>query len=61
VIPDDGPLSTNIGLDNEAGVAWFGEIGSALDTWEGRMRRGDPAVIDRRPETIYGNVVGALG
>ena len=34
-------------------------LGVELEPWDGRMARG-PAV-ERREETIYGNLVGALG
>lgn len=60
-VPEDAPLTTNLSLANTSGVAWLRGIGAQLDTWEGSMRRGDPAAIRRRRETIYGNVVGALG
>lgn len=52
-------LSTNIPLDNEPGAAWLRAIGADLDPWDGRMRRGSG--VNRRFETIYGNVIGALG
>ena len=60
LMPGD-PLTTNVRLENEEGVRWFRAIGARLDTWEGGMRRGDPRAVRRRPEAIYGNVVGALG
>ncbi|MGH2429702.1 MAG: GNAT family N-acetyltransferase [Candidatus Limnocylindria bacterium] len=57
--PQLGWLSTNLPLDNEPGAAWLRDLGVQLDPWDGRMRRGSG--VTRRFETIYGNVIGALG
>ena len=52
-------LTLNLPTANRAGVAWLRAAGAQLETWDGRMGRGEP--IPRRDDTIYGNVVGALG
>jgi GNAT acetyltransferase-like protein len=58
-MPADAELSINLPTSNRTGLAWLTSIGAEIDPWDGRMARGEP--IPRREETIYGNVVGALG
>lgn len=58
-LPDREELTSNIPMSNHPGVHWLRSLGVEPDPWDGRMARG-PA-IPRREETIYGNVVGALG
>lgn len=57
--PDAERLGAQIPGENSDGIAWLKGIGAALEPWDGRMRLG-PAV-ERRYETIYGSVIGALG
>lgn len=52
-------MTLNLPTANRDGVAWLRAVGAQLDIWDGRMGRGEP--IPRRDDTIYGNVVGALG
>ena len=52
-------LTLNLPAANRAGIGWLESHGATVVPWDGRMARG-PA-IERRDETIYGNVVGALG
>jgi GNAT superfamily N-acetyltransferase len=58
-LPPGRRLALNLPGANRDGLAWLRGIGAELETWEGRMSRGEP--IPRREETIYGNAVGALG
>ncbi len=57
--PSTAELTLNLPTANRAGVAWLEGRGATVTPWDGRMGRG-PAVV-RRDDTIYGNVVGALG
>lgn len=57
--PDAEAMTLNLPTANRGGVDWLRGAGAELETWDGRMGRGTP--IPRRDETIYGNVVGALG
>lgn len=52
-------LRLNLPPGNVAGAAWLRGLGVSVEPWDGRMARG-PAV-PRRPETLYGMTVGALG
>jgi predicted N-acetyltransferase YhbS len=52
-------LATNIARDNQPGVAWLRDIAIEVRSHDGRMRLGKP--VRRRPETLYGTTVGALG
>lgn len=52
-------LSLNLPTDNRDGAARLAELGAELEPWDGRMARGPR--VPRRDDTIYGNVVGALG
>lgn len=60
---DLAPAMEEIGLNipsgNEAGGRWLEELGVELEPWDGRMARGPQ--IPRRDETVYANLVGALG
>lgn len=58
-MPDSSVLSMNLPTSNRTGMAWLGGLGVEIDPWDGRMGRGPE--IPRRIETIYSNVVGALG
>lgn len=57
--PAAANLSFNLPITNRNGVAWLRAAGAELETSDGRMGRGTP--VPRREETIYGDVVGALG
>ncbi len=52
-------ITLNLPTANRGGVTWLRAAGADLETWDGRMGRGAP--VPRRDDTIYGNVVGALG
>jgi GNAT superfamily N-acetyltransferase len=52
-------LTVNIPLANIPGSGWLRRLGVALEPRDGRMGRGAP--IERRDDTIYSNLVGALG
>lgn len=58
-IPEAEELSLNLPTANEPGTRWLRGLGIVLDPWDGRMARGPQ--IPRRDETIYANLVGALG
>ena len=58
-VPDADELSLNLPMANQPGTGWMRELGVPLEPWDGRMARGEP--ISRREETIYANLVGALG
>jgi GNAT superfamily N-acetyltransferase len=45
--------------ENAAGRAWLEGLGARMESHDGRMRRGSG--VARRLETVYGNVIGALG
>jgi GNAT superfamily N-acetyltransferase len=49
----------NLPPSNRAGAAWLGDLGVAIETWDGRMARGPD--VPRRDETIYQMTVGPLG
>ena len=57
------PATTTIGFtlraENAVAQSWLTGLGVAIEPWQGRMVRGD--FHSRRVETLYGNVVGALG
>ena len=57
--PTAAEMTLNLPTANRDGVAWLRTAGGELETWDGRMGRGEPT--PRRDDTIYGNVVGALG
>jgi GNAT superfamily N-acetyltransferase len=58
-LPDAETLRLNLPMANERGVAWLRGLGLAPEVWDGRMARGPQ--IERREDTIYANLVGALG
>jgi hypothetical protein len=58
-IPGPGVLRLNLPPNNRAGARWLADAGAELQAWDGRMARGPQ--VARRDETIYANVVGALG
>lgn len=58
-MPGADELTLNVPSDNRAGAERLAELGASLEQWEGRMARGPD--VPRRGDTIYGNVVGALG
>jgi len=58
-LPSAEALTLNLPPDNRAGVERLTELGAELEPWDGRMARGPQ--VPRRDDTIYGNVVGALG
>ena len=57
--PSSEELTLNLPTANRTGIAWLESHEVAVTPWDGRMGRG-PA-IDRRDDTIFGNLVGALG
>ncbi|MGI8998284.1 MAG: GNAT family N-acetyltransferase [Candidatus Limnocylindria bacterium] len=52
-------LTLNVPSDNRAGAERLTDLGAEESPWDGRMARGPD--VPRRGETIYGNLVGALG
>jgi GNAT superfamily N-acetyltransferase len=52
-------LAAHLSTANAPGVAWLRRLGVETAPWDGHMARG--ASVRRRHDTIYGNVVGALG
>ena len=58
-VPEADELSLNLPSANVAGARWLGELGLETQEWKGRMARGPE--IPRRDDTIYANLVGALG
>jgi len=58
-MPSAGSLMLNLPSGNRIGAERLAELGAELEPWDGRMARGPQ--VPRREETIYGNVVGALG
>lgn len=58
-LPGVDELGMNLPTANVRGAGWLGGLGFPLEPWDGRMARGEP--IPRRDETIYANLVGALG
>ena len=57
--PAAADLTLNLPMSNQPGVEWLRGLGLALEPWDGRMARGPQ--IERRNDTIYANLVGALG
>jgi len=57
--PQADELSLNLPTANVAGARWLDELGLETEEWKGRMARGPE--IPRRDDTIYANLVGALG
>lgn len=58
-MPSVDDLRLNLPLAAGPGAGWLRSVGVELELWDGVMARGPQ--IPRRPETIYGNAVGALG
>lgn len=58
-VPRASELTANVPMSNDVGLAWLRSLGVEPDPWDGRMARGAP--LPRREDTLYGNVVGALG
>ena len=58
-LPRADELTLNLPSDNRAGAERLAALGADLQAWDGRMARGPD--VSRRGDTIYGNVVGALG
>lgn len=58
-VPTASELTLNVPTANVPGSRWLASVGVELTPWDGRMARG-PA-IPRRDDTIYANLVGALG
>ena len=58
-MPNTDELTLNVPSDNRAGAARLEELGAVTEPWYGRMARGPN--VARLGDTIYGNVVGALG
>ena len=52
-------ITLNVPMSNQLGVHWLRDLGLSLEPWDGRMGRGPQ--IERRNDTIYANLVGALG
>jgi GNAT superfamily N-acetyltransferase len=58
-MPSAERLSLNLPATNRAGAERLAALGAELEPWDGRMARGPQ--VPRRDETIYANLVGALG
>ena len=58
-LPDAEELTLNLPMDNRPGARWLRSLGVTLEPWDGRMARGPH--VARREDTIYANLVGALG
>ena len=58
-LPPDAVVATMIPGENEGGRSWLAELGATSRPMGGRMARGTD--VARRLDTIYGNVMGALG
>ncbi|MGH2402178.1 MAG: GNAT family N-acetyltransferase [Candidatus Limnocylindria bacterium] len=58
-MPSAELLSLNLPSANRDGAERLTALGAELEPWDGRMARGPQ--VPRRDETIYGNLVGALG
>jgi GNAT superfamily N-acetyltransferase len=58
-MPDAEALTLNLPAGNRIGAARLAELGATLEPWDGRMALGPE--VPRREDTIYSNVVGALG
>lgn len=58
-VPEAADLALNLPMSNRPGAEWLRGLGLALEPWDGRMGRGPQ--IERRDDTIYANLVGALG
>ena len=59
LVPEADALTLNLPMTNQPGVRWLRSLGVELEPWDGRMARGPQ--IARRDDTIYANLVGALG
>ena len=57
--PGADELRLNLPPNNVPGSEWLAGLGVEIEPWDGRMARGPQ--IERRDETVYGMVVGALG
>ena len=57
--PGASELTLNVPTANVPGTRWLQSLGIDMEPWDGRMARG-PA-LPRRDDTIYANLVGALG
>jgi GNAT superfamily N-acetyltransferase len=57
--PELAEIRLNLRPGNVEGVAWLASVGIATEPWDGFMARGSD--VPRRPETIYGMAIGALG
>lgn len=58
-VPGASELTLNVPTANGPGTRWLASLGIELEPWDGRMARGPS--IPRRDDTIYANLVGALG
>jgi len=58
-LPEADELTLNLPSSNTPGSRWLTELGVTSTPWDGRMARGSE--VERRDDTIYGNLVGALG
>ncbi len=58
-MPSAERLSLSLPAANRAGAERLSAMGAELEPWDGRMARGPQ--VPRRDETIYANLVGALG
>ncbi|MCA1568750.1 MAG: GNAT family N-acetyltransferase [Chloroflexi bacterium] len=58
-MPQARELTLNVPSENGMGAERLVELGAEREVWDGRMARGPD--VPRRGDTIYGNVVGALG
>ena len=58
-MPQAETLALNLPAGNRGGAERLAALGATLEAWDGRMARGPQ--VPRREETVYANVVGALG
>jgi GNAT superfamily N-acetyltransferase len=59
MVPPVATLSLNLPAATMAGAERLRQLGAEVQAWDGRMARGVP--VPRRDDTIYANVLGALG
>jgi GNAT superfamily N-acetyltransferase len=59
IVTSVASLSLNLPAASMAGAERLRQLGAEVQAWDGRMARGSP--VPRREDTIYANVLGALG
>lgn len=58
-VPEAEELGLNVPTANRPGTTWLAGLRVELERWDGRMARGPR--VPRREETMYADLVGALG